>query len=506
MPPISRRANSQAPSPAGLVALLPAAYALLLPVLFLPFLVDAFVLPRTLLTVLAGGTLFALGLLRGRFALGPLGLPALAVATAAILACAFSVAPALSLAGDYSWYDSMPVRLAYLGLFIGAAWLGSRRLVAEFFVVGCALAGLEALLEWPPGPLHLARPDGNLGQAGLLGALLAMALPLALELGARRPRWLLALAPIGLGLLASGSRSGWLAALAGAGILLVFRVRRRPVLALGATLGTIGLAAVLGLLLRPLRELNGDTGSGRPAVWRDALPMIAARPLTGWGEDTFGTVFGRYQTGDWAQGQPFARAHSMPLDLAAGQGLLGVGACAWFFITFWRGIWRQPELGGLAGACAAYLVWSLLNFDWAPATGAFWLLAGTAWSAVAPARRTLPGAAPSAALRRGAVAGVAMLLVGVLAALAADAAYRGGNATLGARLNPLQPRYAAATGSLAGLRRATDLRDPDPATYVALGDLLQRSGHSAPARAAWEEALAVFPYDRAARRRLARGP
>src|SRR2546427_1573500 len=52
----------------------------------------------------------------------------------------------------------------------------------------------------------------------------------------------------------------------------------------------------------------------------------------------------------------------------------------------WRGRSR-PGVPGLAGALVGYSVWVFFNFDWAPATGAFWLLAGTCWSVLqAPPR------------------------------------------------------------------------------------------------------------------------
>ncbi|HXM55323.1 MAG TPA: hypothetical protein VOB72_08030, partial [Candidatus Dormibacteraeota bacterium] len=95
----------------------------MLPTLFIPVSVDAYVLPRISLTLAGGGLLAAAGLVAGRRALGPLRWPALAAAGAAVLAAALSVAPALSLAGAYGRYESLPVRLAYLGLFAGAAWL-----------------------------------------------------------------------------------------------------------------------------------------------------------------------------------------------------------------------------------------------------------------------------------------------------------------------------------------------------------------------------------------------
>src|SRR5205814_9919800 len=127
----------------------------------------------------------------------------------------------------------------------------------------------------------------------------------------------------------------------------------------------------------------------------------------------------------------FDRIHDQPLDLLVAQGLLGAAALTWLLVAFARGVWRRPWAGPVA-ACAAYLVWSLLNFDWAPATGAVWALAGLAWSYAQPppppSGRDLP-------------------------------ALRGGVAVL---------------GSLAGLL----LRAPPP-----LADVAYHAGHPAPAAA-----------------------
>jgi hypothetical protein len=262
----------------------------------------------------------------------------------------------------------------------------------------------------------------------------------------------------------------------------------------------VTLAAAVGLV-SPLRSLNQDTGSGRVGVWRDTVAMIAVRPIAGWGEDSFGVVFGRFQTGDWSPGQSFDRPHSMPLELAASQGLLGLAACSWFFLTVWRGLWRQPQVAGLAGAMAAYLAWSLLNFDWVPATGPFWALAGAAWAAAgaSPTQRAWisrwwrPAAAAIAAV-------VALALV--VPAQIADVVYFLGHPDQAAALDPLQPRYQAATGGLEGLRRAVQLNDPDPTTYVSLGDALRSAGKAPQAQAEYRRALQIYPFDREARQRL----
>ena len=230
-----------------------------MPILFIPFSVDAYILPRVALTVLSGAVLFGVGLTAGRGTLGRLRWPALAVAAAAVLAAILSVAPNLALTGEYSRYESLPVRLAYLGLFFGTAWIGDRHRLVGWFIVGCAVASCEGLYQWATGAL--ARPDGNLGQAGLLGALLAMAIPLAVDRSRWSPWWLAAAGICAAGLVASSARAAWLGALVGLCTLAVFRVSARRVRWVGAcAVGAALLAAAVGLA-SPLRALNQDTGS-----------------------------------------------------------------------------------------------------------------------------------------------------------------------------------------------------------------------------------------------------
>src|SRR5437868_9727616 len=80
------------------------------------------------------------------------------------------------------------------------------------------------------------------------------------------------------------------------------------------------------LYASPLRTLNGDPPELRLHLWQDGLHMIAARPLTGWGEDTTGIAFGHFLSQDYASLVTFDRIHSGPLDVAATQGILGVAA------------------------------------------------------------------------------------------------------------------------------------------------------------------------------------
>ena len=519
----------------------PVVVAVALPLVFVPTFVDAFILPRTSIVVAAaciGGGLALL--VPSTPGLGGLRWPLAAAALAALAAFAFSTSWPLSLVGSYTRYESLPVRLAYLALLAIPVWLLrselTRTLTVVGLVAGITIASTEAIAQWFLAAPY--RPDGNLGNANLLGALIAMALPLAIP-HMFRPGWVAggwwaAGALLIGGLVASTSRSGMVAALAGCAALVVFRLRGRIAAWAAVAAAALVAAAVLIVLVSPLRELNGDPGPTRLHLYQDAAAMIAARPVTGWGEDATGLVFGRFLTGDWSPGVTFDRVHSGVLDLAAMQGVLGVAAIAWvmavLFIGMWRGRWAEPvsrpriagtvSIGSLAGACVAYLVWSFFNFDWAPATAAFWLLAGVGWSAVrartasASAETTPAGRVPVLGRVAAALALVVVAFLFAALPLVAEAWYANGRPDLATQADPLQAEYHRSLGEQLiaegrpaegrqQLRLAANLGSTDPALYVELGDADLRAGDVAQARADYRMALTIDPYWAPARQRLA---
>ncbi len=505
---------------------LPAIVAALFPILFIPTLTDAYILPRASLAIAGGCLLFGWGLVATGPGLGPLGRAALAVAAAAILAAVFSVSPLLSVVGSYARYESLLTRLSYLALFAGTAWLArtpaSRQWTLTGFVFGCVLASIEAVYEAATG--YPPRPDGNLGQSNLLGALLAMAIPIVCSRVPRAPLWIAALVPLVAGAVVSSSRSGWLGAIAGTVLvlpLLATSTRRRVILLAGAA-GTMVL--LLGAIaFSPLSSLNGDSGSARLHVWRDSIPLIAARPLTGYGEDALGLVFGRYLTGNWEPGATFDRIHQEELDLLATQGVLGLAACTWLFgvwlLACWRRAWSralpvETVVVAVLGAWAGYFVVVQLNFDWVPATGPLWLLAGVGWAAIVerkPSRR-LPAWTSVTAIS--ALAALA-LAFGLLPILADERASRG-DATAAATLDPIQAHYHRLLGergsyssdqptlreARAQLLLAAELGEYDATVYIELGDVDVRLGDPATARAAYTTAIELDPYNATARQRL----
>jgi len=514
---------------------LPAAIALALPTFFIPIAVDSYILPRAAIVIAGAGLGCGLSLLLpGGPGLGRLRLALIAAAAAAFLAFAFSVSWPVSLEGSYTRYESLPIRLAYLGLLAVPVWLLrdqiSRERVITAFVIGTSIASVQALGQEVLLLNHAIgyRPDGNLGNANLLGALLAMAIPLAFARGLRGARfgvlWWLALALMGGALLATTSRSGGLGAFAGCLAVIVFMLRGRSALIGAAVAVAVVVVGLMLIVFSPLRLLNDDPGPARLHLWPDAIRMIAARPVTGWGEDATGLVYGRFLSGDWAP--EVDRAHSGPLDIAATQGIVGLGALAWVLLTLFRGLWRWrfvESVGPLAAACIGYSVWVIFNFDWVPATGAFWLLAGAAWSAVRAAETETVSPAQSSLgqspVRRAASALGAVALAGAVVWLAgmpvlADVWYYQSRSDLSVVVDPLQGRYhwvlgqgLVAIGStsrgLDQMKLAGRLGESDPQLYVDIGDAEQQLGHSAEARAAYRMALTIDPFYRPAKSRLA---
>ena len=511
---------------------LPAVVALALPTFFIPNLVDSFILPRASIVII--GACIGVGLallLPARSGLGELRLPLLAAAAAALLAFAFSLSWPLSLAGAYTRYESLQMRISYLALLAVPVWLlrdeRSREWVVAAVVFGTAVASLEALIQAASAVSF--RPDGNIGNANLLGALIAMAFPLAVARGFRRDRffagWWLAVAVLAGGLVVSTSRSGGFGALAGCLALVVFAFRDRLRVAAAAVVSGAVLAGVLWMIVfGPLGLLNNDPARTRLQLWPDAVRMIAARPITGWGEDVTGLAFGRFVSADWAPGVIYDRTHSGLLEIAATQGIIGVVALGWVVLVLFRGIWRyrfRGSVAALGAACIGYTAWVVFNFDWAPSTGVFWLLAGTAWSAVRSAETEQPAPAavdavrPRSALRSVAAVGLAAAATWFGAMpLLADAWYSQGRPELSVMVDPLQARYHWVRGltlvgsgdvraGVAELQRAANLGETEPQLYLDLGDAEQKLGNTAAARRNYRMALLIDPYFAPARQRLA---
>ena len=166
----------------------PSLVALTLPLVSLPIASDSYILPRA--SIVIAGACLGIGLallISAGPSLGAWRLPLLAAAGAAMLAFVFSISWPLSLIGSFTRYESLPMRLGYVALAASAVWLLRTRLQQELvgatFVVGTSIVAFKAWLQWfNHAPF---RPDGDLGNANLLAALIVMAIPIAIDLGRR---------------------------------------------------------------------------------------------------------------------------------------------------------------------------------------------------------------------------------------------------------------------------------------------------------------------------------
>jgi hypothetical protein len=363
------------------------------------------------------------------------------------------------------------------------------------------------MLQWTA---HVPfRPDGNLGNANLLAGLVAMAFPLAVDRALRSGTfiiaWTGAIVVLAAGWWVTTSRSGAFGIVAGCLVLAVFMIRGRLLIWAAATSLLILGAGLVVFLATPLRLLNNDPPELRLHLWADGLHMIAARPLTGWGEDATGLAFGRFLSQDYASLVTFDRIHSGPLDVAATQGILGLAALAWVLAVVFRQAWAhrfQRGVAGLAAALVGYTVWVAFNFDWAPATGMFWLLAGTAWSATLPLPAGERGAGSVPWQPALAVLLVVAAVVFAVMPVLADVWYLRGRSDLAVKVDPLQAQYYWAIGTVAELRWAADLGETEPGMYVQLGDQEAKLGNRAQAKRDYERALEIDPYYSPAAQRL----
>jgi O-antigen ligase len=203
------------------------------------------------------------------------------------------------------------------------------------------------------------------------------------KIGAVILAWLMA------GLITSFSESSIAALLLGLAVLAAYRWDLLSTLyAAGALLA---IAAVV-LFAAPASlhfGLKGSSGSannatsGRTNLISGGLELFAKRPLEGYGSGSFETEYKRLE-GATAENATTA-SHTIPVTVAAEQGILGLGVyvalliCA--FVVLFRGAGRSPPRVAVA-ACFAALVlhtWTYADFLEDPLT---WTLLGigVAWA------------------------------------------------------------------------------------------------------------------------------
>src|SRR5438270_1368335 len=461
------RAAAPAGSPQTVVTAVAARWVLRiaaagLPLVFMPNGVDEFVLPKLLalrVVVLVLAVLWLLRLVESKrleWRRTPLGLPLLAFLLSAVVAPAFAVIQNVALFGTYARYEGLLTFLTYAAAFwLTVQLLGdaseARMLVRSFLVGGYVLA-VVAVLQSTYGFFTTASPtehgfiraDGMQANPDNLGTLLALLLPLAVRelLNARSlaTRVLAgnAVLMIAAALLLTFTRGAWVGAAVGVAFVLVYRsgINRQAVMAtlvvalilaalvladapaaVGAHVGRSPIGQALFSRLLTFGDPTSGSGGIRLQVWRDSLPLIASRPVLGYGPDTFGLVFPHFSSVN-EHFTLWDKAHEETLQTAATQGLVGAAAYLWtvaaFVVAFWRGR-RNRGAATVFGGWLGYFISNQINFSFLTSAAPFWIFAGAAmviWTApsapvlIAPLPRRL-----TVALAVAGTAGLALLIV-----------------------------------------------------------------------------------------------
>ncbi len=444
----------------------------LLPLVFLPNIVDEFVLPKLLLArvliAISVVVLLVRWLRQGTvtWKRTPLDLPLLAFIGSAALSTVFAINQNVALFGTYDRWEGLLTILTYGLVF----WLSVQLLPEEADARGltwslllsgyvvAAVAVLQSALGvlgggYFHGANNIIRPDATLANPDFLGIFLAMLLPVAFaKVFSRRSFTTRVLAlnlliVLVLGLLASFTRAAWIGALVGVVVVLVLRRGRFHVwpLVISAAVVVAGFVAIAvtqpsgvsggigpALIARiaSIADLKSGTQNERLATWGDTLPLIASRPIVGYGPDTFGLVYPQFQNGN----QHFVlwdKPHQDALGVAASQGIIGLIAYVWILVAFvrafWTGRYRRGAVALFAG-WVAYVVAIQFDFSWIPTSLPFWLLAAAAivtWTpevqpilvARFPRRIAVP------VLAAGSVVLLALLIPAVVLPYLADADY-----------------------------------------------------------------------------------
>jgi tetratricopeptide (TPR) repeat protein len=297
--------------------------------------------------------------------------------------------------------------------------------------------------------------------------------------------------------------------------------------------GEGGIGQALVARIASIADLKSGTQNERIATWGNTLPLIASRPILGYGPDTFGLAYPQFERSN----QHFLlwdKPHQDALGVAATQGVIGLLAYIWILVAFVRAFWKGRFQRGAVALFAGWLAYAVAiqaDFSWIPASVPFWLFAAAAivtWSPkLEPVRlAALPRRVAVPVLAAGSIALIASLIPGVVLPYLADADYYAtqsalnleqARATIGQarQFAPNEAVYAIVAGNYAlnldqngipasnadwaaareAYQAAARLGSFSPATFQELAIVDEHLGDHAGAVAAARRALELDRYD-----------
>lgn len=192
------------------------------------------------------------------------------------------------------------------------------------------------------------------------------------------------------------SQSSFMALLVGLAVLGALRWSVRWALAITAAVGVAALVALaLGTSAFDGGSTSNEATSGRADLISGGVHLFADRPLGGWGSGSFSREYRRAES--VSAERATSASHTIPVTIAAEQGILGVLAylvlLVLAFARLFRGAARAgPVRSGIAAAFAALVVHTLVYAAFLEDPLTWALLAVGSAVAAAPLIRDTPAA------------------------------------------------------------------------------------------------------------------
>ncbi len=245
-----------------------------------------------------------------------------------------------------------------------------------------SLFGLDVTECAPGHPCDEApRAAGPFGESNFFALSLATLLPMALYLvgrgGWRQRLGILAVPCLIAGIYATGSRGGALAGAAAIVVVAWLSGNRR--VRIGAAASVVAAGLLLLLFTAQASSSASRTVSGRTTENLIAWSMFKDHPLVGVGPDQYPTLYGLYTPKIGNDNRPEREPHSLPLQVLAEQGIVGVvgwiGAIIFLTrVTYRRRVWQDPTGRIVILSIVTYLLGSL--FLHGSELRLLWILAG----------------------------------------------------------------------------------------------------------------------------------
>jgi O-antigen ligase len=228
--------------------------------------------------------------------------------------------------------------------------------VAIFLGLGAAYSvlvhptGLFPLQAEPAG-LAAQRAAGPFHESNFFALSMAALLPFALRVAARGGAWqalgFSAALAVFAGVLATGSRGGLVASIAGVLVFAVWTRQRQVVRA--SLVMLVAAALLLPAFASQLESSKQRSVGGRATENRIALAMFADHPLTGVGPGQYTNRYRDYSRKIGNDPRPLRASHSLVLEVAAEQGIVGIAGLLGVVLAMVTAVRRRGANRSLLG-------------------------------------------------------------------------------------------------------------------------------------------------------------